>query len=147
MAARYMLSNSYVFEADLLLSNPAIIKKYHYTSDFLGIKKTRTDDRCVIVYELDFSYAGLVEKYFADLSEYDQSIYFDECKVKSNRYLCDDRNGCAIVINSKLLNAKGLQEPESYEDLLKPEFKGLVSMPNPKSAGTGYAFIKSLVNA
>ena len=25
----------YVFEADLLISNPAIIKKYHYTSDFL----------------------------------------------------------------------------------------------------------------
>lgn len=46
LVARYMLSNAYVFEADLLISNPAIIKKYHYSSDFLAIKKERSDDWC-----------------------------------------------------------------------------------------------------
>ena len=46
LVARYMLSNAYVFEADLLISNPKIIKKYHYTSDFLAIKKERSDDWC-----------------------------------------------------------------------------------------------------
>ena len=46
LVARYMLSNAYVFEADLLISNPKIIKKYHYTSDFLAIRKDRTDDWC-----------------------------------------------------------------------------------------------------
>lgn len=46
LVARYMLQNAYVFEADLLISNPAIIEKYHYTSDFLGIKKNRSDDWC-----------------------------------------------------------------------------------------------------
>ncbi len=46
LVARYMLSNAYVFEADLLISNPEIIKKYHYTSDFLAIKKERSDDWC-----------------------------------------------------------------------------------------------------
>ena len=46
MLARHLLSNSYVFEADLLLSNPDIITKYHYTSDFLAIPKDRTDDWC-----------------------------------------------------------------------------------------------------
>lgn len=49
MVARYMFSNAYVFEADLLISNPRIIKKYHYTSDFLAIKKDRTDDWCFVV--------------------------------------------------------------------------------------------------
>ena len=49
MVARYMLSNAYVFEADLLISNPKIITKYHYTSDFLAIKNDRTDDWCFIV--------------------------------------------------------------------------------------------------
>ena len=49
LVARYMLSSAYVFEADLLLSNPAIIKKYHYSSDFLAIKKDRTDDWCFTV--------------------------------------------------------------------------------------------------
>ncbi len=46
LVARYMLSNAYVFEADLLISNPTIIKKYHYNSDFLAIKKERSDDWC-----------------------------------------------------------------------------------------------------
>ena len=49
LVARYLLSNAYVFEADLLISNPAIIKKYHYTCNFLGIRKQRTDDWCCIV--------------------------------------------------------------------------------------------------
>ena len=46
LVARHLLSNAYVFEADLLISNPDIITKYHYTSDFLAIKKDRTDDWC-----------------------------------------------------------------------------------------------------
>lgn len=46
MCARYLLSNAYVFEADLLIKNPKIITKYHYTSNFLAIKKDRTDDWC-----------------------------------------------------------------------------------------------------
>ena len=56
LVARYILSNSYVFEGDLLISNPSIVKRYHYTSNFLGIKKQRSDDWVVrvndgIIYE------------------------------------------------------------------------------------------------
>ncbi len=46
LVARYMLSNAYVFEADLLISNPKIIRKYHYCSNFLAIRKERSDDWC-----------------------------------------------------------------------------------------------------
>ena len=49
LVARYMLSNAYVFEADLLISNPRIIRKYHYSSNFLAIRKDRTDDWCFVV--------------------------------------------------------------------------------------------------
>jgi len=49
MCARYLLSNAYVLEADLLIKNPLIIKKYHYTSNFLGIMKDRTDDWCLML--------------------------------------------------------------------------------------------------
>lgn len=49
MAARYLMQNAYVFEADLLISNPKIITKYHYNSDVLGIWKERTDDWCLDV--------------------------------------------------------------------------------------------------
>lgn len=46
MCARYSLGNSYILEADLLLSNKKLIKKYHYQSNFLGIKMDRSDDWC-----------------------------------------------------------------------------------------------------
>lgn len=49
MCARYLLSNAYVLEADFIIHNPKIIKKYHYTSNYLGIKKERTDDWCLEV--------------------------------------------------------------------------------------------------
>ena len=49
LVAGGLLSNAYVFEADLLISNPKIITKYHYTSNFLAIKKDRTDDWCFAV--------------------------------------------------------------------------------------------------
>lgn len=47
--ARRLLQNAYVFEADLLIRNPAIVKKYHYTSDFLAIPMERSDDWCFTV--------------------------------------------------------------------------------------------------
>ena len=111
----------------------------------LAAEGTETD--MDIFYDLDFSYAGLVEQYLADVSSYDQSIYVDDCKVESGRYLAATRNGGAVIINPDVLSEKGIEEPECYADLLKPEYKGLVSMPDPKSSGTGYMFVKSLVNA
>jgi len=49
LVASNLLCNAYVFEADLLISNPDIVTKYHYSSDFLAIKKDRTDDWCFLV--------------------------------------------------------------------------------------------------
>lgn len=42
--ARYLLANSYVLESDLVVQNPNVIKKYHYSSDFLGTKVNETED-------------------------------------------------------------------------------------------------------
>ena len=49
MAARYLLQDAYVLEADLLVYNPKIIRKYNYCSNVLGIWKERTDDWCLTV--------------------------------------------------------------------------------------------------
>lgn len=46
LCSKDLFSNAYVLEADLLISNPDIIKKYHYQSEFLAIKKDKTDDWC-----------------------------------------------------------------------------------------------------
>ena len=105
-----------------------------------------TDTDIDIIYDLDYSYAGLVEEYLCDLSDYDQSIYTDDVIAASGKYMAECRNGGAVIINPDVLASKGLKEPESYADLIKPEYKGLISMPNPKSSGTGYMFVKNLVN-
>lgn len=43
---RDLLCNAYVFESDLVLKKPSLVKKYHYTSDFLGVYKARSEDWC-----------------------------------------------------------------------------------------------------
>ena len=63
LVARYLIPNAYVLEADMLLSNPSVIKKYHYTSNYLGIKKPFSDDWVVrakngIIYEETVSAEG-----------------------------------------------------------------------------------------
>ena len=46
MLARHLLQNAYVLEADLYLSNPNLITKYQYTSNYLGVPTDYTDDWC-----------------------------------------------------------------------------------------------------
>lgn len=44
--ARHLLKNAYVLEADLMLYNPKLIKKYQYSSNYLGVPVEATDDWC-----------------------------------------------------------------------------------------------------
>ncbi len=46
--------------------------------------------------------------------------------------------GAAICYNVAEATKLGLPRIESWKDLLKPEFKGKVVMPNPNSSGTGF---------
>lgn len=41
---RDLFCGAYVLESDLLLKNPKLIRKYEYSSNFLGIPVSRTDD-------------------------------------------------------------------------------------------------------
>ncbi|MFA5585905.1 MAG: extracellular solute-binding protein [Saccharofermentanales bacterium] len=102
---------------------------------------------CDITFELDYGYLGSLTHLLADLSGYDTSLYLDELIPPDRTYLPTLRNGGCIAVNRALLDQKNLPLPQSYEDLLKPQYMGLISMPNPKASGTGYMFLKSLVNA
>ncbi|MBR6505967.1 phosphocholine cytidylyltransferase family protein [Candidatus Saccharibacteria bacterium] len=44
----HLFENAYVFEADLLVKNPQIIRKYHYCSDVLGIWMDESTDWCLM---------------------------------------------------------------------------------------------------
>ena len=47
VCVRYLLQNAYMLEADLVLSNPNLIRKYEYSSNILGIPVEVTDDWCL----------------------------------------------------------------------------------------------------
>ena len=102
---------------------------------------------CDIPYDLEYGYMEMLDSdgLFADLSAYDTSIFVDDLVI-SDHFLPTMRYGGAIIVNTKVLNERGLALPESYMDLLKPEYKDLISMPNPKASATGYMFYKNLVN-
>lgn len=106
------------------------------------------DTPCDISYELEYGYMTQLadEGLLLDLSDYDFSKYLEDTVI-SSYFTPSLRNGGAIIVNPEVLAEKGLSKPTCYEDLLKPEYKGLISMPNPKSSGTGYMFLKALVNA
>lgn len=55
--------------------------------------------------------------------------------------------GTAICVNEDELKERGLPIPETWEDLLKPEYKGLITMPNPASSGVGYTLVYGWLKA
>ncbi len=46
MCAREHLQGAYICEADLLLYNPDLIRKYQYQTNYLGVPVEKTDDWC-----------------------------------------------------------------------------------------------------
>lgn len=106
-----------------------------------------TATECDITYDLEYTYlqkladAGVL----ADLSDYDFSV-FTEDVTWSTYYMPEYRNGGAVIINPAVLKKHGLAKPTCYDDLLKPEYQDLISMPNPASSGTGYMFLLAMVN-
>ena len=56
ICAKDLLGGAYVLEADLLLYNPALIQKYQYCSNYLGVPVEVTDDWCL------YSKNGIITK-------------------------------------------------------------------------------------
>jgi len=122
--------------------------EYYSTGDFISMLRDEgVNTDCDIIGEMEYGNLSTITDILADLSAYNIDIYTDDMIPEDLSYLPWYRNGGCIAINRTVLSDHNLPVPESYEDLLKPEYKGLISMPNPRSSGTGYMFLKSLVNA
>lgn len=98
-----------------------------------------------IIYELETTYVEKCKDSFAVL-DVDYSPYVEELVPEDKKYVPELMLSGSAIINKKVLDEKGVPVPESYDDLTKPEYKGLISMPNPKSSGTGYIFLLNMVN-
>lgn len=51
----------------------------------------------------------------------------------------------AFTVNTVESEAKGIAIPKSFEDLIKPEYKGMIVMPNPASSGTGFLTVSAIL--
>jgi len=122
--------------------------EYYSTGDLLAeLMANGTNTECDIIGEMEYGNLDKIIEILADLSAFNTDFYTDDMIPEDQKYLPWYRNGGCIAINRGVLSDRNLPVPDSYGDLLKPEYQGLISMPNPKSSGTGYMFLKSLVNA
>lgn len=98
-----------------------------------------------IVLDLETAHMVNVQDSFADLSYFDDSIYLDGVNT-SDKYLTWVKYTMNLIVDNKYLKEHNLSAPKTYEDLLKPEYKNLIAMPDPKTSGTGYGFFLNTVN-
>ncbi len=133
--------------------NYNIVIEYMSTSNIAAkvIQEGSSSD-CDIVYAEEYGY---LEKMIASdvldniSGDYDLSKYVDDAtpdSVKQYVLPCI-RTGGGIIVNNYVLQQQGIEKPTSYNDLLDSKYRGLISMASPKSSGTGYMFLYSLVKA
>ena len=107
-------------------------------------KNTEVD----ILVGLETGYLNKIQSSLADISGISRISYLEGLSPENshNLWVTWERQAGAMIVNPRVLDKYGLEAPQSYEDLLKPEYKGLIAMPDPKSSGTGYLFYKNWVN-
>ncbi|KAJ48908.1 iron(III) transport system substrate-binding protein [Clostridium tetanomorphum] len=84
---------------------------------------------------------GLLEKYESSNAK----DIPEQFKDKEGYWTGIYKGYLGFVSNKKLLAEKGAQAPQSWDDLLKSEFKGQVVTANPGSSGTAYTLLASVV--
>ena len=111
-----------------------------------------TDTDCDIFYDLEVVNAEIIlnanPDLFGDLSDYDFSIYDASVTGYTDRhhkYAVNGKTYGAFLVNTSVLQEKGLEVPATYEDMLKSEYAELISMPSPLSSGTGYSYYNGIV--
>ena len=106
-----------------------------------------------IFYDLDVCNAEMLltenPSLFIELGDLvDKSVYVDGL-YKDNtsfKYAVDIKTNVAILVNNKVLNQAGLTKPTSFQDLIKEEYKGNITIGNPKSSGTSYTIINGIAS-
>jgi iron(III) transport system substrate-binding protein len=111
------------------------------------LKAEGTSTEADIILNLETAYLEGLKDVLADLSDFDLSAFLPDLVPEDRRYLPWDKSSGAVVINRSRLESQGLPVPASFDDLLHPRYRGVLSMPNPKTSGTGYMFLKGLVNS
>ncbi|MNN30503.1 Iron uptake protein A2 precursor [compost metagenome] len=87
---------------------------------------------------------GKLLRYSPRTSDKISDAYKDSSGYWTGMYM----GGLAIGVNEQVWkndpSLASLPFPESYEDLLQPELKGKIEIPDPETSGTGYTLLASL---
>lgn len=84
---------------------------------------------------------GLLQPYISPNASMISPSYKDEEGYWTGIYV----GSIAFVSSRSWLKDVGLEAPQSWQDLLRPEYKGMVVIPDPRSSGTGYTILSTLV--
>jgi iron(III) transport system substrate-binding protein len=90
---------------------------------------------------IDAKQDGLLQEYVSPEARQVQARFKDKDGYWTGVYL----QIVDFVVNTAILEAKGLQLPRSWSELIRPEFNGEVLMPNPASSEVGYFILYALL--
>jgi len=80
---------------------------------------------------------GVLEPYVPKGAERIPAQYKDASGIWTGIYV----GALGLAVNTKVLKDKNLPEPASWADLLKPAYKGQISIAHPASSGTSYTMV------
>ena len=85
--------------------------------------------------------AGALEPYVPE-----NSPVVEEFRDDDGFYMGHNATVMAMAVNTKLLEEKGLPMPTTWEDLVKPVYKGAITIAAPTKSGTGLSIFSTMVD-
>ena len=112
----------------------------------VAVEKENTD--IDILMGLETGYLSKIQDILADVGGRSRLNYLPGLspEEEGNKWVVWERFAGAIIVNHEVLDKYGLPTPKTYEDILNPQYRNLIAMPDPKSSSTGYFFYKNWVN-
>lgn len=86
--------------------------------------------------------AGLLEKYEAENASH---LLADTYRDKDGYWYGIYKGILGFMVNKEELTRLGIEAPKDWDDLLKPEYEGLIGLSNPSTAGTAKLVINTMV--
>lgn len=84
---------------------------------------------------------GLTRPYVSSEAE----VLADNFKDSEGYWYAFYMNPLGFGVLDEELKDQGISVPESWADLTKAEYKGMIQMPSPQSSGTAYAMVQTLM--
>ena len=85
---------------------------------------------------------GLLEAYDAENASH---LLKDTYKDPGNHWFGIYKGILGFMVNNEELQRLGIEAPKTWDDLTKPEYKGLIMLSNPNTAGTAKLVINTMV--